>query len=379
MFSYPYFSLRLFILFLILLLPIFVNLSIDQGVRFDADPFNYLGKPSLPLSLFFFIGFTLFYVAKIRFTWGVVCCIAALLFYLLANFLWAKNIRPFFLFLGMLVPLLNYFLVKACLNNKGKEYIALDNFFYALCSMLIVKFISDVIFFDTVFSKFFLSTSVVIYSYHDYFLFVYLLALLISFWMLSNGRHLIMSLFISGLSITCLLLGHSRLYFFAGLFSLPLFILIKYSKLSTSLLFYSLVFLVTVITLLVGFIGVEDVDPSFDERFSHWYSFFYSFSPGDLFFPFMNIYRQSLNTGTFHNELLEIYSYFGLAGLAYLLLIGNLFSAVDNRYRTLMKSLLVILVMGMLIQMNFTNPYLGILWSTLLAIVSLSNNSRCNA
>ena len=46
-------SIILYLFFLILILPVFINLDISQGLRFDVNPINKLNLPaSLPLSTF---------------------------------------------------------------------------------------------------------------------------------------------------------------------------------------------------------------------------------------------------------------------------------------------------------------------------------------
>lgn len=364
------FNSRLFGLFVVFLLPIFVSLNFSSGLRFDADPFNYLGAPSLPLSLLFF-GFVFFKnIIRLRFSLTTASCFFVLALFLVVNFFWVSSARPLILFFGMLVPLLNYYSVKALIkkNNVGNAY--LDGFFYSLCFILFIKFIADVVFFETFFSKYFIREYFVIYNSHDYFPFVYVLSQVLSLWMLLQKRNILLAVSFFVFSVLCLWMGHSRFFLVMGFLCLPVFFLVRLFKLPTLFLFYFMICIVVLCTLFIGFVGVGEIDPSFDERFSHWVGFFEQYRAINIIFPFINEYRQSLNYGTFHNELLEIYSYYGLASFVYILLLGTMFSAVDKRYRSIAQVLLVILVLGMLIQMNFTNPYLGIIWSTLLAIMA---------
>jgi hypothetical protein len=127
---------------------------------------------------------------------------------------------------------------------------------------------------------------------------------------------------------------------------------------------------VVVATLYIALNGVEGADTSFDERFQHWQGFVRVFDWADLFFPFSNEYRRSLTTGSFHNEYLEIFSYFGLTAFLYFFVLLKLFSSVDSEYRAVSITLLVSLTLGSLIQLNFTNPYVGIVWSIILAAMS---------
>jgi hypothetical protein len=104
-------------------------------------------------------------------------------------------------------------------------------------------------------------------------------------------------------------------------------------------------------------------------RFEHWGWFLFSLSATDLLFPFMNEYRAGLN-GSLHNELLEIFSYFGLVSLLFFSELYRIitFNGTVDGYLIVIKLLIFVLIFGMLIQINILNPYLSVLITLFLSI-----------
>ena len=100
--------------------------------------------------------------------------------------------------------------------------------------------------------------------------------------------------------------------------------------------------------------------------------FFAAFDPIDILFPFANEYRIALDDGSFHNELLEIFSYFGLFSLLFFFQLCNIFiKPTINGYSMIVKILLFVFIIGMPIQSNFSNPYISVLLTLFLSLTQL--------
>lgn len=111
------------------------------------------------------------------------------------------------------------------------------------------------------------------------------------------------------------------------------------------------------------------------------YDYFNSFGVINLIFPFLNELR--VNTaGFFHNELLEIFSFFWFVGVYYFLILKDMFCDVTIEFKLLSFFLMFILLIGSLIQINIFNPYIGIIVGLLFALMSQpksesNSNSSC--
>lgn len=363
-------SKRVYLLLLILICPIFVSLNISTGLRFDANPFNYLGSPSIPMSLLFVLVLGLIKVTRIRMPVLVYFFLIVSSVYLICGSLFEGRARSFILFLSMSVPVLNYYIMREYFASENNNLSPISIIYNILITVIIFKFIVDVILYGNFYSEFFILKSVVIYSYYDYFPFLYLASILLALNYFFKAEKRFLSIVMIVICFICIFSGHSRLYLVLSLLSVPMFIIFNFVRFRiydagiVSMLF------VVVATLYIALNGVEGADTSFDERFQHWQGFVRVFDWADLFFPFSNEYRRSLTTGSFHNEYLEIFSYFGLTAFLYFFVLLKLFSSVDSEYRAVSITLLVSLTLGSLIQLNFTNPYVGIVWSIILAAMS---------
>jgi hypothetical protein len=364
---------RIFLLLLILVCPVFVNLNIGSGLRFDANPFNYLGSPSLPMSLLFVLVLGLIKVTRLRMPLLVYFFLVASSIYLIGGALFEGGARSFILFMSMCVPILNYYIMREYLACADKNNSPISIIYNVLAVVIIFKFIADVSLYGSFYSEFFILKWVVIYSYYDYFPFLYFVSVLLAINCLFKGEKRLLSIVMLLICFVCIFSSHSRLYLVLSLFSVPMFIIFNIVKIRIYDAGIVSILFVMVATLYITLNGVEGADASFDERFQHWQKFVRVFDWADLFFPFSNEYRRSLTTGSFHNEYLEIFSYFGVTAFLYFFVLLKLFSSVDSKYRTIAITLLVSLTIGSLIQLNFTNPYVGIVWSIILAAMATKN------
>jgi hypothetical protein len=116
---------------------------------------------------------------------------------------------------------------------------------------------------------------------------------------------------------------------------------------------------------------VSSSDLSFYERFYHWGEFLNSLTALDLFIPSLNQYRSGL-VGSFHNELLDFYSYFGLLILPATYVVFRIFSSVADPASRGVKVFFAVMLSGMLIQNNFSH-----LWSAILIFYLLGSLVGC--
>ncbi|WNL33959.1 hypothetical protein QT384_01915 [Arcobacter cryaerophilus gv. pseudocryaerophilus] len=119
--------------------------------------------------------------------------------------------------------------------------------------------------------------------------------------------------------------------------------------------------------------GVYDFnisDESLQTRNMHALGYFNDFSFINILLPFINEYRINTPSSSFHNEFLEIWSFFGLVLFYYLFLLRNVFLNVDRKFNLIAYLIIFILLIGMTIQLNLTNPYIGIISGMIFGILS---------
>ncbi|WP_143145185.1 hypothetical protein [Arcobacter sp. LA11] len=122
------------------------------------------------------------------------------------------------------------------------------------------------------------------------------------------------------------------------------------------------------LTILISLFDLTPSDPSLKVRFKHWYEYIKNFSFINIIFPSQIAYRQEMNYGTFHNEILEQFSYFGLLIYYYYYIIIKIFSNVKKEFEAYSFTILVVLFIASLLQSNLTNPFLSIVWVNVVLI-----------
>jgi len=368
------FSFKIYFISLFICSPVFINLGISNGLRFDAEPFNLLGAPSIPISLIFFCLMVLTNFFKLKFTKSEFIFISIILFYVLLNIIFSMGIRPVLLALGMLIFVININLISNILKRYTFD-VLLRSFYFALSSIIILKLLADILIFNQLFTKYFIFDFVVIYSFYDYFPFLYLLVLSMTIFYIKNRQLLVLSLSNFVICFIAFILCHSRLFLGLGILYIPLLVFLRYVPIKFYITFSICNLLVVFFTLFVSISGFSvSSDASLVTRFGHWYHFFEAFSLSNIVLPFQNSYRLEMNWGTFHNEYLEIFSYFGFALFLYIYVVFQKTKALQKQNKIEAQVLVLFLILGGLVQLNMTNPYIIIALSFYLGILKKRND-----
>ena len=111
-------------------------------------------------------------------------------------------------------------------------------------------------------------------------------------------------------------------------------------------------------------------DPSLSLRLEHWKNFYEFTTISNLFVPFLNPYRSEVDFGTFHNEFLDPYSYFGILIFFIFGLVTLLINNLDHKTKAAMIPFFVVLTLGMVIQNNYSQPYTVVIIFFLLGLFS---------
>jgi hypothetical protein len=214
-----------------------------------------------------------------------------------------------------------------------------------------------------------------IYSYLDYFPFIYYLAVILS---LNNIKNKIMepySLFLLIISILAVAATGSRLFSY-GIILIPLlFVFYRATKFKLETYFYLFMLISVSISLTIGLVDFNFYDSSLATRNTLAYHYFDDFSFINIALPFLSQHRIE-TLGSFHNELLEIFSFFGLTIIYYYYLIIKIYSGVNEEYKLISFLLIFIIIIGALIQINISNPYIGTMLGMVLAVLSLENENK---
>jgi hypothetical protein len=356
-----------FTIFLIVIVPIFINLNIVQGLRFDVNAYNILELPSIPISILLLSFLSLVYFRKLIINKKFFFIFLLMLIFLLMNFINGSGVRASIVFFGMLIPIISFSVFSEFLKDKNNYNI----FYNALIFIFFLKLFTDVLFYGLVVTPKFIINEIMIYNYYDYFPFFYYLLAVLSLYNLSINYKYILSVIIVLLICYLMVFTDSRLYQF-GLFFIPFLILMyKIVKLKLNIYFNTMLMISIAITVIVAISNLPVLESSLSERFSHWERYFSDFTVWNFLFPFYNDYRTNyVADGSFHNELLEQFSYFGvIIFYYYFFLIQNIFTSVNRDFKLYSFLLMFILVFGTLVQLNFSNPYIGVLFGLTFAIL----------
>ncbi|WP_155730821.1 hypothetical protein [Pseudoalteromonas luteoviolacea] len=282
--------------------------------------------------------------------------------------------RSVLLAFGMVLPLFFMQLFVSLLKIAKVDFENVDfvsHFYTAISAMILIKFTTDVAFFGTVYSEYFVFSNIVIYNSFDYFPAVYILAIVLSVNNLYEKKLEKLSVLVIGVSLICSVMSYSRLFAVLAVVAVPTYIVIRSLQLRSGQIALVTSMFSIAVTIGVALLALNTTDQSLITRFSHWYSFFSSFEALDVIFPFWNAYRIEMSWGTFHNELLEIYSYYGFIFFMYLYILSNVFTS-SGEYRYTLVTLLFFFLIGGLIQLNLTNPYVALI------ISALCSSIKCN-
>jgi len=371
--------------FFLIIAPIFVNLDISQGLRFDINAFNK-DKTSLPLSVLVIL-LTIFFNLKIllKNKLYILFFFSSLLMVIICTLINGVT-RIIITFIQMNFFLISFYIFKNIYKNYDKE-ILLKIFFKTLSFVLILKLFFDIlmvlqgeyrtaILAYSIISPYFINKSIAIYNWYSYFPFVYFLAGILSLRNIWYKEMFLTSFIVFFISLYALTYSHSRLYTY-GFYMIPFLILFFIiTKFSRKLIFNICLFLVISLTVLFTIFPYTG-ELSMFTRFELWRFYFFTLEPIHLLFPFINEYRAGL-VGSMHNEFLEIVTFFGIFSIFFFLqfykMVTN--SHVLTKYKMTLKLVIFILVCGMLIQINLLNPYLSTLIGLFLSITIQTNKFK---
>jgi len=267
----------------------------------------------------------------------------------------------------MHIFIISYFIFINILKNYDDKYIY-NLFFSILGYIIIIKFVSDFSFLGLLISPYFIIEKIAIYNYYDYFPFIYLLAVLISVRNIYHKNRVFFSLTVLSLSLIIIPLTSSRLFIGMTLLAPIVFLFHNSININKRILFILYLLTVIVLTLCFSYDPYFFNEVSLQIRLHHWYSFFNSYEAINIIFPFQNEYRISMD-GSFHNEFLELFSYYGLFAFFYIYFFYLMLKNTAYKYNQLVKLLFFILIIGMLIQLNLLNPYISMIVALFLSAV----------
>ncbi len=364
--------LKEYVFFAFLVVPIFVGFAFGEGLVYDATPLNFYeaSTPSFPVGLIFVSLMFLYLLPKLKLDVWHFIALFVFLFYFILSVTTPVIMRSLPVFLGMAVPICNYYIVKNKLLKSRPDIDFFEMLKKIIWTIIWLKFLTDLIFHNSLATDLFLFEDIAIYNFYDYFPFIYTLGLILVISdSIASKKITIFRILTVLICVLVTMSAHSRLY--QGVIILaPVFLMfLTLVPLRTKSLIYFFVVIFSLITVIIGVFYYDYFpgDSSLEIRFGHWYGFFSTLTIPDLILPLFNSYRLSLDYGTTHNELLEIYSLFGLGFFLYLKTVADIFSYGRDQDRALSQTIITVLLIGTLIQLNMTNPYVGLLWSTLLA------------
>lgn len=368
-------SKKLYFFFILILVPLFINLDISQGLRFDISVFNRIElnrPPSLPLSSFVVLFLFFFNIRILLKKFFILFFLVTLIISFLTVI--SGNTRIIIVFIQMNLFLICFYIFKDIFKDYNK-YVLLDLYFKSISLIILIKFCFDFFLFQEPNTMFFLDKSLVIYNYYDYFPFIYFMGGILSLRNIWYKKNFLISLIIFTISLISLIHTHSRVFtysFYIVPFLILFYQIIKLNKSAITILYLLIVILLTFI---FAYNPTLSTEASMISRFSMWKSYFNSFTVTHLLFPFFNDYRNHISHGSLHNELLEIFSYFGFFSLLFLFQIYKIFSQPSiNGYSIVVKLILFVIIFGMLIQSNMLNPYLSVQLTLFLSLTSSNNN-----
>ena len=337
---------------ILVFLPIFIGYEASRGIITDANPFNTISSPVLPLSTILVIFSLIFGINKknavyflgLNVLFGIL---SVVIFFYLGLF------RQFAYNIAILLGSAAYY--SGMVFNRKYPYQQLtQDVTLALVLIILTKLGFDLIGFSTIYSDNFISEEFKIYNAYDYFPLVYLLG---------GAMGILAYRYNRLLGMVAILVSFTALFSFSRYYAASVGLLYLLSSLriyrirTTQLITFSFLCVIVITGLLAGFASSFHFDPSLYLRFEHWYSFFSAVTVLDLLVPVLNDYRSVLSWGGLHNELLELYSYFGVFTIILVVIFTRLTSNLRSDSKVSLVPLMVILLIGMLVQNNLTQPY----------------------
>ena len=409
-----------FVIILCIFLPLFISLDFSAGINFDAWVYHKYQRPSVPLSAVFLVILFLLNIRNVLLDIdnNVWVLVGILMLYMIINVYFGIN-RAVVIGIGMLVPILSYYVFKQLFSNKR----VLDILYYSLAFFIILKLFTDTfLFFGIIFgdivvtpadnnyaypnftvesiislldssklpfsTMFFLDPSIVVYIYYTYFSFVYYLMITLAVHFVLRKKHVLLSMLLIMVSFVVMREMMSRVFIYGVLLCIPIviyFVMLEFRLryklpvVKTSTFFNVLLFFVFVVTVIIGNVELNkiNIDHSLLARYEMWYRYFDVFEFKHLIFPFLNSNRYV--SGDLHNQFLEMFSYFGVSVMLYFHIIRGFFVSIIPNYKVISFMLIFILLISMLIQSNLTHLYLGVIIGAVLAVLNTDSSDDAKA
>lgn len=353
---------------MIVAVPLFVTVDLSGQFRFDSDPFNRYGMPAIPIGLLFL----LIFVFRINIIPKKILAFSFGIMFMASLNIFDGGVRSAALSIGSLIPVFTYYCIRLRAQQKSVNIDKLRvNVFLGLSAIVVVKLISSLWYGNP--SSIFIIEEIRIYNYYDYFSFLPLVVLLLAIDNLFKREKILISCVILIVALIEIHFSTSRYFFACALASPLVYTFFKLVPLS------SLVISGTSFTIVVSLTWIGALHQWFEEssmvtRTNHWKHYLESITIIDVFYPVGNDYRQSVLDGSFHNEFIDIFSFFGFG--SFLIFWIWLYVVKDSSAKNpLLKTILFFLVFGMLIQINITNFYVGMIVGSIFAIYENRNFS----
>lgn len=356
------------------LLPIFLSLDLSSGLRLDAGAINYLGVPSLPIGFLFILLLLARDVLLFRLSYGMYGLMIVLAVQMLVSLYLYPELTPKLLFVGAVIFVHVYSLIYFRKLGEGRLF-GVGQFFRVGFAIVFVKLVFDIVLRGGVSSDRFIIDSIVIYNYYDYFPFLYFVLIcgalsgMMFIGYMRNAFALIVMYII-------ILSTESRVFIALSLAAPMILLVFKLVKFRTMILFLG-ISLCVVVSIFLSIAELEwlPLDDGLSVRLGHWHQFVDHFDTISFLLPSLNHYRIENPRISFHNEYFELFSLFGWVSLIYLLYAA--YSLYRKAFRDpLFCTILLGLIIGGLIQLNYSNPYVAVVFGSFSGLVLAQENRR---
>jgi len=375
-------SVSLYTILALIFTPVFISLDFSNGIMLDAWSSKIVySRPSIPLSLLFVVFSSMFFIKDVL-KKEFITLIILISIYCLLN-LYYGTTRAIIVGVGMCLPITSFYIFKSLLQKSQDLY---KRVYLTIFTIIVLKYVFDFYYIHILglFDNSYFSTQhyilrfVNIYSYEDYFPFIYYLATVLSIYNILNKKMFYASLLLIIISNLAIIDTGSRLFIYS-LYLIPaLYAFFYMTNLKLKIYFYLFMLTSLVISFAVGMVDFNLSEYGYGglaRRNSLLYNYFHEFSWINIIFPFATQSRLE-TSGSFHNEIFEIFSFFGLVVIYYYHLILKIFLEVADEYKLISFFLMFVIVIGSLIQINISNPYVGIMFGVVLAVLSQKNQRK---
>lgn len=356
------------------LLPIFLSLDLSSGLRFDGGAFNYLGMPSLPVGFLFIFLLMARDVLLLRLGYGMYGLMIMLAVWLLVSVGLYPELTPKLLFVSTVIFLHVYSMTYFRELGEMRVF-GVGEFLRVGFVIIFVKFVCDIVLLGNISSDRFIVDSIVIYNYYDYFPFLY--------FVLICGA-LAGAMFTGHMRNACALVllyvivlsTESRVFMALSLAAPLMLIVFKLVKFRTVVLFFGIILCVA-ISIFLSVVEFEEllVDDGLAVRLEHWKQFVDHLDIVSFLLPSLNQYRVENPRISLHNEYFELFSLFGWFLLVYVLYAARFLyrkAFLDPLFCTILFGLII----AGLIQINYSNPYVAVVFGAFTGLVIAQNNRK---